>query len=180
MATLDCDQIYTLKQDLKDFLDYNLTAVLIKLNRTGKLTQLLELLGCEDMVGGNYYSSAQNNHGKILVLGEADVRSDKLIGVAKSLNIAADRLELRLGYDEAKRFDTRSLRYSDKYAVILVGPMPHKSVSSNGYSSMIAAMEQEDGYPKVVRVGQNGELKMSKSGFRSSLEQCIRENLIAA
>lgn len=179
MATLDYKQIDALGEDLKEFLGQNLTAVLTKLNLDGKLMLLLELLGCEDMVGGNYYSSA-NTHGKILVLGEADVKENVLKGVAKSLNIDPSRIELKLGYDFAKRFDIRSLQYSNKYAVVFVGPMPHKTVSSNGFSSAIVAMEQGEGYPTVVRLGQNSELKISKAGFRKGIEDCLAANLIAA
>ena len=180
MDTLDYKQIDALGQDLKDFLSVNLTAVLTKLNRNGKLMQLLELLGCEDMVGGNYYSSAQNNHGKILVLGESEVKSNALLAIAKGLNIDPSRIELKLGYDFAKRFDIRNLQYSDKYAVVLVGPMPHKTVGSNGYSSAIAAMESIDGYPKVIRLGEKGELKITKTAFRNCISECLQSNLIAA
>lgn len=181
MCTLNYLQLDALEHDLQDvFEDGGLTEILCNLNRKDKIKEFLELINCENLLGGEHYSSYRNKYGKILVLGEADVKENVLYGIAKSLNIDPERLELKLGYDFAKRFNISNLQYSDKYSVILVGPMPHKTVSSNGFSSAIAAMEQGEGYPTVIRLGQNSELKITKSGFRKCIKSCLDTNLIAA
>lgn len=46
------------------------------------------------------------------------------------------------------------------------------------YGSVISALESEDGYPPVVRLGSNG-LKITKSDFRAKLEEMIQLRKIA-
>ena len=57
--------------------------------------------------------------------------------------------------------------------LLIVGPMPHSGSGKGGYGSVISALESEDGYPPVVRLGSNG-LKITKSDFRAKLEEMIQ------
>lgn len=60
----------------------------------------------------------------------------------------------------------------------MVGPMPHSTESKGDYSSVISAIENEEGYPPVIRMGKN-TLKITKSDFREKLENAIKDQLIA-
>lgn len=178
MCTLDYQQIDALEQDLLEVFRYDLTMILTRLNSKGLIYEFLDMIGQNHLLGGNNYSSV-NHNGKILVLGGTDVSPNVLLGIAKKLNIDPNRFEFCLGYDEAKRFDNTRLKGSNKYAVIIVGPMPHKTVGTYGYSSAITAMERDGGYPPVLRAGNN-ELKLTKTSFRECLLNCIDNHYIAA
>ena len=56
--------------------------------------------------------------------------------------------------------------------------MPHSGSGKGDYSSVISAIEAEEGYPPVVRLGSNG-LKITKSDFRSKLTEMIEMKKIA-
>ena len=60
----------------------------------------------------------------------------------------------------------------------MVGPMPHSGSGKGNYSSIISALESEEGYPPVVRLGSNG-LKITKSDFKMKLEEALAGHLIA-
>lgn len=45
------------------------------------------------------------------------------------------------------------------------------------YGSIITALEQEDGYPPVLRLGEN-KLKISKTGLKNALKTAITEGYI--
>ena len=62
--------------------------------------------------------------------------------------------------------------------MILVGQMPHSGHAKGDFSSVIAALERQDGFPPVVRVGTKG-LNITKSSFRNTLEYLIEKKLIA-
>ena len=55
--------------------------------------------------------------------------------------------------------------------------MPHSVEGKGEYSSVIAAWEQESGYPPVERMGQNG-LKISKSAFQGALKKLLDKGVI--
>ena len=69
--------------------------------------------------------------------------------------------------------------YDPNYSLILVGPMPHSTTGKGDFSSTIAAMEQTEGYPPVIRLGSNG-LKVSKSGIRDALIKGMDDGILAA
>lgn len=56
--------------------------------------------------------------------------------------------------------------------------MPHSGHAKGDYSSVITALEQQEGYPPVVRMGTNG-LKITKTSFRNTLESLLQERKIA-
>ncbi len=74
---------------------------------------------------------------------------------------------------------SRKTQYSQLYSCILTGPMPHSGRVKGEYGSIIAALEQEPGYPPVYRLGTD-ELRITKSSFRRSMEELIRQGVLAA
>ena len=139
--------------------------------------QPLSLLGLGELLGITD-EAEYSNDGKIIVIGQSEVSKEKLIAVAKNLGIAKDRFEFYLDYDDAKTFDFRRTQYSANYSMILVGQMPHSGHAKGDYSSVITALENQEGYPPVVRMGTNG-LKITKTSFRNTLEHLLQERKIA-
>ena len=64
------------------------------------------------------------------------------------------------------------------YSLLMVGPMPHSGSEKGEYSSIISALEAEDGFPPIVRLGSNG-LKITKSDFKAKLEEMISQRKIS-
>ena len=78
---LDIDELLELEEILRTEIDENLEHILVKLNATGKLKDLLSLL---DM--GKYLETDEDNmvirDGKLIVIGQSEVGKEQLIGVA--------------------------------------------------------------------------------------------------
>lgn len=149
---------------------------IIYLNRTNRLESFLELLGFvkED----NFLDSTRSKNGKIIVVGESEVTKQCLLAIGKECGISKDRFEFCLSYDEAKRFNFKKTQYSDKYSLIMVGPMPHSSYGSGDFSSALSALRNTDGYPPVVSLGFQS-LKITKTNFKNTLEELIRNKILS-
>ena len=175
---LNIKQLADLEDAIKVNLDEKLPQILTTLNRTGQLDNLLELLGMPELIRqGSPYEVFKS--GKIVVIGASDVKENDLLGIAKKMKVDPNRLECYLGYDDAKNFRFEKMQYDPKYSLVMVGPMPHSGTSKGNYSSMIAALEQSDGYPPVVRLGAQG-LKITKTGFRNALSEQLKNGSIIA
>lgn len=174
---LDIDELLELEEILRTEIDENLEHILVKLNAAGKLKDLLSLL---DM--GKYLETDEDNmvirDGKLIVIGQSEVGKEQLIGVAKNLGFSKDRFEFYLNYDDAKNFDFRKTQWSSQYSCILVGEMPHSGKIKGNYRSIISALENQEGYPPVVRIGGK-KLKITKTSFREALEYLVSEKKIA-
>lgn len=173
---LSVEELYELEDDLKKDLDDYLTAALSKLNRSGQLEEFLQLLGMEYLLQRESGYEVHKS-GKIIVIGQSDIKSDVLLSIAKQLGLDKDRFELYLSYEDAKTFDFRKIQWNTQYSLLMVGPMPHSGAGKGDHGSIISALETEDGYPPVVRLGSNG-LKITKSDFRGKLAEMIEIGLI--
>lgn len=173
---LDMDELLELEEVIRGELEDNLEMILVKLNRLDKLNELMALLGLSNYLGETDIEAARG--GKIIVIGESEVEKKTLEGVAKQYGIEKDRFEFYLNYKDAKTFDFRKTQWSSRYSCILVGQMPHSGLAKGDYGSIISALETQDGYPPVVRMGLNG-LKITKSSFRNTLEYLVSEQKIA-
>ena len=173
---LDIDELSGLEEILRNELNDHLEEILIRLNREEKLEDFLQLLHMQNIIGSTHDDERSHN-GKIVVIGQSDVGVDKLVAVAKNLGIEKDRFEFYLDYYDAKSFDFRKIQWSSNYSCILVGPMPHSGKSKGDYSSVIAAIESEEGYPPVIRMGMD-VLRITKTSFRRTLEMVLQNNII--
>lgn len=172
------DKLMQIEEILRPMLQEDLVAILAKLNREEKLEDFCRMIGAEEALGSQQEELFQpTKSGMIVVLGDSQVKENYMQGILKNLGLRKERLECHLGYHEAKSFPFRTIRYQVKYALILVGSMGHKAEDIGDYSSAIAMMEQEDGYPPVVRLGTNG-LKITKSNFREALEKALKDGII--
>ena len=173
---LGIDELLELEEAVRAELKESLTGILTKLNRSGQLEDLLSLLNLEYLlekdVGYQVYKK-----GKIIVIGQSDVKAEVLLAIGKKLGIDKDRFEMYLEYEDAKKFDFKSIQWQSRYSVILVGPMPHSGVSKGNAGSIITAIESDAGYPPVFRLGKNG-LKITKTDFKDKLQELLRTGVI--
>ena len=157
--------------DLQEAVEEHLTEIMVKFNQGGQIEELLKYLGLETLLGVEEETYKPYKAGRIIVFGASKAKPEELRKAAKECGIEKGRLEPYLGYEESKRFDFRTVQYDEKYALIICGPTPHSGISKGEYSSIITAIENEPGYPPVVR------LDMSKPITRSAFSRALQDQL---
>lgn len=174
---LTIEELSQLEDEIMSALPENITAILSKLNRSGRLEELLELLDMEDLLGQeqDFYSYKE---GKIVVVGGTDVKEEVLLSIAKSLGLDKSRFEFCLDYKQIQKFDFRRMQYAPQYRIILFGPTPHSGHGKGDSGSIIAEIEKSAAYPRTERLTSGAELKITKSNFREMLERLIKEDYI--
>ena len=169
------DLITDLYDKLSD--EETLSRIVININRKGRINDFLELMNLSSLLQiKNTYSPYKN--GKILVIGKSEVSADKLLMVAGKIGIDKSRFELYLEYEDAKRFPYEKTQWNPNYSLILVGPQGHSGVSKGDYGSAIARIEQEEGFPPVIRLGRDGLKAVSKSMFKEALCEAVENGWI--
>lgn len=145
---------------------------IINHNRRGQLTHYLKQLPIKTQPLSNPF---EDTPGKILVIGQSNVRTRDLKGIITNLNLDPHRFELVINYQETINYRFNKLAYSEEYDFVLAGPMPHMTKGVGDASSIIGKMEDEtDVYPPLVRImNQSGELKITKSSFKRTLEENV-------
>ena len=174
---LAIEELSALEDEIISALPNRITAILSKLNRSGRLEELLELLGMEDLLEQeqDFYSYKE---GKIVVVGGTDVKEEVLLSIAKSMGLDKNRFEFCLDYKQIQKFDFRKMQYAPQYRLILFGPAPHSGHGKGDSGSIVAELEKSPAYPRVERLISGNELKISKSNFRDMLERMIKEDYI--
>lgn len=173
---LDIEELNDLEDALRAELKDKLPEIITKLNRKEQLFDFLEMIGLSDLLSQTKQFKPYKT-GKIVVIGDSEVKPNVIMAILANYGIDKRRAELYLGYDEAASFDVSKIQWDENYSLVAVGPMPHSGVSKADFSSIIARMEKEDGFPPLVRLGDNG-LKITKSNFKKMIEDAIATNLL--
>lgn len=106
---------------------------------------------------------------QILVLGALSAKKNELIGIAKKeYGLLESNFEFMDDYDKMTNFSV-----SQKHRAVICGPMPHKMEDTDGCSSLITRLENdEDRYVVRCEAGSNG-LKITKTSFRGALQKVV-------
>lgn len=174
---LGIEELLELEEAIREELNDNLTGILTKLNRAERLEELLSLLELEHLLEQNSDYQVYKT-GKIIVIGQSDVKKEVLLAIGKKLGIDKERFEFYLEYEDAKKFNFKKIQWQPAYSVVLVGPMPHSGISKGDAGSVISAIEKEEGYPPVIRLGRNS-LKISKTDFKEKMQELIGCGILA-
>lgn len=162
--------------ELEEIID-EINRRVILANRTGDLEALLHQWGLSDLIESpSAYET--DKEGKIVVIGESEVKEKILLGIIKELGIDKDRFEFCLEYGKGKTYQYSKLRYNPKYRVVLFGPIPHSSKGKHDSSSVIAEMKANEGYPRVEVLSGNNAVKITKSNFKKMLSKLLIEEYI--
>lgn len=175
---LTIEKLAELEDNILQVLPDRITEALTLANRSGELDELLRLLRMADLLESEDTLETYRS-GKILVIGESDVKDDVMLSIAKSLGLEKSRFEFVTEYDKAKAFEFTKLQYASTYRLILFGPVPHSANGKGDSGSVIAEMEKKkDVYPRVERLLNGTTLKITKSNFKEKLQQLIGEQYI--
>src|SRR5690625_4095795 len=172
---LDSSELYDLINEVQDYISQEI----YKHNRLNTLEDYLDKI--------NYAYETEKETlvpnsatGKIVVIGQTKTRPDHLEKVADQLKIDVNRLEFHLNYEDINNHPFEKYKWNERYACILVGPMPHKVRGLEDENSMIIQIENnQEIYPPLKRVlNVAGELKIGKSSLKRTLTECIDEEII--
>lgn len=150
----------------------------LEANRRGSLDELLSMMNMAELSCG-IDAAGKPKLGKIAIIGASEVKDSHLKKTAESVGISRERLELFTEYDRIKNYNFKALQHNSKYSAVLLGPMPHSTSGTGAYSSAIAALESENGYPYVSRLMKDGQLKITKTVVRQTLQDLIAQGYIA-
>ncbi len=161
---------------LEELLD-DIRIRVLEANRRGTLEDLLETMGMSDLLEPqNTYETYSD--GKIVVIGGSEVKEDILRGIAAKAGVDKNRLEFCLDYQAAQKYNYSKLYYAPQYRVVMFGSVPHSTAGTNNSGSVIAEMENKEGYPRVVRLMSGDNLKLTKSNFKKAIEGLVNEGYI--
>jgi len=118
--------------------------------------------------------------GKILILGESSIDMQQAKGFCKTVGISSGRIEFCCDYNRLKNRGIGKYQYNDDYSLIIVGPVPHSMKDKGEYSSIITKMEQDAGFPPIVRANNGHGLKLSLSGFKKIINEQLDNGCIIA
>lgn len=175
---LNVEDLMELEEKFRKTIAEKSEEILSKLNRDGKLEEVLELLGLADLLADDCAYKPYKT-GKVFIVGQCEVKMQQLLGLIKGMGFDKNRFEFCLDYDDVKRFNFEKLFWRPENTLVLVGPMPHKTCGTGDYSSAIEAITQRPGSPNVIRCGSNS-LKMTKSSIRDALQQALDLGMVVA
>lgn len=150
--------------------------------KENRLKEYLKSIGMESLVPTEVATFWEDSikTGKIIIFGELTIKEREILACMKHENISKDRVEVHLGYEEFKRYKFSRLRYNNNYRLIIFGAVPHSVRDKGEYSSIIAKMEQQDGYTKVIRLCSNEKLKITKTNLKEAIHKEIASGYLAA
>lgn len=152
-------------------------AIIANLYAKGKLDEFLDLVGMKKLAA-EIASTSTIRTKKIVVVGQSAGGSERDYRLAATnMGVEPNDVEFYLDYYDGKKINFEKYKNNPDYCAIMVGPMPHNGKSKGEYPSVVAMMEHEEGYPKIVKLGRNG-LKLTTQSFMYGLAQLASEGII--
>jgi len=149
-------------------------------NRMDELDELLEKWGFTQFIEKKTAFDDSPKYGKIVIVGDTELKENIIFAVCKGFGISKDRVELCLDYEQAQKYNFRKMQYNPAYSAILFGPVPHSGAAKGFAGSIIAGVERGGGYPPVVRLSTGTELKITKATLKTALQDMLDKNIIRA
>lgn len=146
--------------------DNTLNAILAALDSHGLLDEVLQLSTVK-----NFNPRA---YGKIVIIGATKIAKNVMLAIGSKHNIMKNRFEFVDDYCDAKNYQIQKMRNNNNYAAVIVAAIPHKTVSTGDFSSLVSALRNTPGYPSVIH-----DKNLSKTAFDNYIEWLINQGLVA-
>lgn len=148
---------------------------LAQANEEGTLLDALLPLGLQGLIDpddGFDLGESDEAFSDILVMGRCEVSRHVLLAIAENEGYDKRRFNF-VDYDELTHYDCAKFRYSMRYAAVMCGPVPHKTMGMGDTSSILEELRhRERGYPPLAELRESsgkGGLRISKTSFRDGL-----------
>lgn len=169
MTTLSAYELDDLQQVMMERMADGLLPAISTANRTGELSELLQLLGMSDLLDDEGVNIQPT---RVIVIGDSMVKEAKPRSIARRRGYNPDIFEFVLGYNELKHYDFGKLRSAYNYCAIMAGPMPHSTPGKRDASSAIAEMDAHpETYPPVIQLRDSNGLKITNNSFANALDE---------
>jgi len=150
----------------------NILPLLAKLNRTAELDEFLSLLGVQSAQQKQVKTPTKS---KILLLGRSQIADNEINKIFQEYGIDTNRVIIQREYNELKKQGFTA--NSDKYDLILLGPIPHKTATTGDAVGTIGKIKELYG-DKVIVLQNNGTPKITRHTIEDALNNAILQNLI--
>ena len=107
----------------------------------------------------------------IVIIGDSYIGYNDVQKTFKSTGLEDYKIEMHTDYKKLKKLNFEKYKYNSNYTAIFIGPVPHSVHSKNNSSSIITEMENDKGYPLVVRLSANKSLKITNYSIKCGIEK---------
>lgn len=171
---LQPEDVDLLANEIAEDFVYNSIEITTRLLAQNELENFLRLIGRQDLINKAIDSrEAVIKLKKIAIFGERPngCSENDLKEAARMVGIEdTSCLEFHLEYKDAKKTDFEKFRNNSDYCAIMIGAIPHSGKSKGDYSSVLAMLQHEEGFPKVVELRDSiGKLKLSTSSLQAGI-----------
>lgn len=178
MSKLDEEQLLTVSEIVSNAFVDDPIKIISHLDATGKLDVFLKITGLKSEVRKELDRNLIPTR-KVLVTGNGLAKEFDYKQQCRNGGISPDNFEFYLDFDDCANIDFDKYKNNPEYGGIIVGAMPHSGKSKGNYSSIIDYIENEPGFPKVVRGNDGNELKISVSGFYRAVLELLTAGALA-
>lgn len=141
-----------------------------------ELRNYLKSIGLIDLMPPETDNFIRN--GDIYIFGDISIKEHIIYQIFKDLEIDQSRVKIVNDYDKFKTYNFDRFQYDMYTRIIFFGPIPHSTQGKSEYSSVIQKMESEEGYPKVVKLGTKGTLKVTKTNLKDAIMKEIESGYL--
>ena len=172
MPKLNEEQLITVSEIISDAFKSDSIKIIAHLDATNKLDEFLKITGLKSGVRKELERNLTPTR-RVLVVGDGLAKESEYRQKCREAGISPANFEFYLDYKDGAKIDFDKYKNNPKYGGIIVGAMPHSGKSKGTYSSVIEYLENEPGFPKVVRGNKGSELKLSLDGFYKAILELL-------
>lgn len=167
---LSLEELEDLYQAVGERIDEALLSSLIRANRTERLSELLELLGMEDLLGDDGHADICPT--RVAILGGSAISPGQIRSIIEERDLDIRDFELELEYD-LEHYNFGKFRDTLTYRAVLIGPSPHSTPGMGDSSSAIANMQAHpETYPPVIVMrDKGGKPKITRNSLENALDE---------
>ena len=178
MPKLDEEQLLAVSEIISNAFVDDPIKIVAHLDATGKLDEFLKITDLKSEVRKELDRNLIPTK-KVLVVGNGLAKESEYRQQCKNGGISPENFEFYLDFEDGAKIDFDKYKDNPEYGGIIVGAMPHVGVSKGNYSSVIEYIENEPGFPKVVRGNDGGKLKLSVNGFYTAVLELFTSGALA-
>lgn len=111
------------------------------------------------------------NRAKLLILGFSQVSKKDIFLTFKHYGIPSSSIEILEEESKIAQFDVDTLKYSQTYTDLFIGPIKHSMKGKGNYESIIEYVKaNQNSFPKLGVLLVNGDLKITKTSLKGAIE----------
>lgn len=164
MPKLDDEQLLAVSEIIHNAFCDDTIKIISHLDATDKLDEFLKITGLKPEIRKEFERVFIKTK-KVLVVGQGMAKEADYRRAIKNAGISPENFEFYLDYHDGAKINFDKYRNKPEYGGIIVGPMDHVGISKGKYPSVISYIENEPGFPMVVKGNNGGQLRLSVQDF---------------